>query len=277
MKITIKIFALVLLCGCVSAAKYRSMSEELEDVLSKKKQINKEIKSAEKLNKKLEDSINKEIEYSLLEINKIEKRLAKFGIIVKLNAEKFDEIGVENQNYSNEYYELLLKKNNFVDTNSAQKTNWLSKKEKELIYWLNYARLNPKKFCMKYVIPRYKDELSDVYVATLIDYMLSMKPMPALMPDKTLYESALCHAESMGKAGKIGHARIDGCKSTYRGECCSYGLDDPLSVVIQLLVDKGVKSLGHRYICLGSYAKLGVSMKPHKTYRTNVVLDFSYL
>ena len=49
-----------------------------------------------------------------------------------------------------------------------------------------------------------------------------------------------------------------------------------LEIVIQLLIDQGVSSLGHRYICLGTYARVGVSIKPHKSYGTNCVLDFGY-
>lgn len=275
MRKTIKILSLFLLCGCVSTAEYHRLKDETEIVARKKKELNKEIRLAEDLNRKLEDSIMRINENSKLETYKIEKRLAKHGIIVKLDPEQLMKLRVENQSIDEDYYKTFKKSNNFTDTNSAKKTEWLTKKEKELMYWLNYARLNPKKFCMKYIYPHYLKDKNNVYIATLMDYMLSMKPVPALIPDKILFESALCHAESMGKAGKFGHARLEGCKSTFRGECCSYGVDDPLSIVIQLLIDKNVSSLGHRYICMGTYTKLGVSIKPHKTYKINAVLDFS--
>ena len=129
---------------------------------------------------------------------------------------------------------------------------------------------------MDYIYAYYLKNKNDVYVATLMDYLLQMKPVPALYPDKELFESAKCHAETMGKEGKLGHKRIDGCKSKFRGECCSYGVSEPLGVVIQLLIDRGVYSLGHRYICLGTYQTIGVSAKPHKSFKINYVLDFGF-
>ena len=54
-----------------------------------------------------------------------------------------------------------------------------------------------------------------------------------------------------------------------------YGEDDGLGVVCQLLIDNGVESLGHRNICLGKYANVGISMQAHKKYSVNTVLDFN--
>ena len=269
------IFFIILISGCVSLKKYRDLEEEMKAVSAVKKQFNKDIRWIENKNKLLEDSIFKWNELAKLESTKIEKRLAKKGIIVKVNLEYLKRLAVRNQDM-NEAGQAYLSHYNFTDTASASKTKWLSNDERELMYWLNYARLNPEQFCMKYVYPRLKREPDDINLITLADYMLSMKPVPALMPDKKLFESALCHAETMGKAGLIGHGRQDGCKASFSGECCAYGNSSPLEIVMQLLIDSGVPSLGHRYICLGTYTKLGVSIKPHKGYGTNAVLDFGY-
>jgi uncharacterized protein YkwD len=59
------------------------------------------------------------------------------------------------------------------------------------------------------------------------------------------------------------------------GECCYYGVEDAFDIIVDLLIDQGVSSLGHRKICLSpSYTELGVSIQPHKTYSSNTVLDF---
>jgi uncharacterized protein YkwD len=140
---------------------------------------------------------------------------------------------------------------------------------------LNYARLNPIGFCNRFVVPKLRYDSTNVYLLTLVDYMYSMKPMNALTPDKVQYDNAKCHATTSGKEGYVGHARQSPtCRSGFLGECCSYGMDDPLSVVLQLLIDQGVTSLGHRYICLGWYEACGIAMAPHKTFGTNTVLDF---
>lgn len=268
------IFLLIAFSGCVSIRQYKAMEAEINTIKEANKKINKEIRLVEKNNKILEDSISRTIERNSLQTTKIEKRLASKKIKVKLNPNKLIGLYIKNQDISEEYYLFLKKNYNFKDTNSAKKTEWMSAKEKELLYWLNYARLNPQPFCMKYIYPEYVKDSNNIYIATLLDYMLAMKPVPALFPDKVLFESAKCHAESMGKAGLIGHGRRDGCQSSFSGECCSYGLSDPLAIVLQLLIDEGVSSLGHRYICLGTYSKVGISIKPHKTWGTNAVLDF---
>lgn len=270
------IIIIILLSGCVSMKQYKALEKEMKTITETKKKLNKEIRLVEKSNKLLEDSITRNLELAALLSTQIERRLAKHNIKVKLDPKDLDGLEIRNQNLNEEGFNYLLKSYNFLDTNSAKKTDWLSPKERELMYWLNYARLNPKEFCMKYIYKKYGDRETNVYIATLMDYMLTMKPVPALYPDKKLFESALCHAETMGKAGLIGHGRRDGCKSAFSGECCSYGLANPLDIVIQLLVDQGVSSLGHRYICLGTYARIGVSIKPHKTFGTNCVLDFGY-
>lgn len=262
--------------ACVSITKYNSLKNEIIQLNNSKKTLYKEIRIVENKNRKIEDSISEVLIYLELLSTKIEKRLAKFNIYVKLDNKKLSDLALHNQSFSKESLKYMRVNNNFTDTNSAKNTNWLSKDEKELYYWLNYARLNPKEFCMKYIYPEHLQDKNNVYIATLMDYMLHMEPVPALYPDKVLFESARCHAESTGKNGEIGHKRTDGCKSKFSGECCSYGLSKPLDVVIQLLIDKHVSSLGHRYICLGTYQTLGVSAKPHKSYNINYVLDFGY-
>ena len=63
----------------------------------------------------------------------------------------------------------------------------------------------------------------------------------------------------------------------YQGwaENCSYGYQDALSIVITLLIDDGIKDLGHRKNILNeSYNSVGVAIRPHKKYRVNCVIDF---
>ena len=270
------VILIIVLSGCVSMKQYKAMEGDFKTVTDAKKRINKEIRLVEKTIKLLEDSITRNLAFAGLLSTQIERRLAKQNIKVKLDPNDLQLLSIRNQDMDDEGFSYILKKYNFQDTNSAKKTDWLSPKERELMYWLNYARLNPKEFCLKYIYKKYGDRETNVYIATLMDYMLSMKPVPTLYPDKKLFESAVCHAETMGKAGLIGHGRQPGCKSSFSGECCSYGLANPLEIVIQLLIDQGVPSLGHRYICLGTYSKVGVSIKPHKSYGTNCVLDFGY-
>jgi uncharacterized protein YkwD len=45
---------------------------------------------------------------------------------------------------------------------------------------------------------------------------------------------------------------------------------------MQLLIDDGIESLGHRKNILEpKYQWIGIAIEPHKTYRTNCVMDFA--
>jgi uncharacterized protein YkwD len=105
-----------------------------------------------------------------------------------------------------------------------------------------------------------------------------MKPAPLLLPDSVLWVSASCHAKSSGLAGYVGHQRqTPDCQSKkhFLGECCDYGNSQPLDIVMSLLIDEGVESLGHRKILMENrYTKAAVAIMAHKKYRTNTVIDF---
>lgn len=156
----------------------------------------------------------------------------------------------------------------------TQPCNYMSKQEKEVIWYLNIARMYPQwylYFFLKH--PRSENEKS------LYQNLKNRKgASKKLVPNKTLFEIAKCHAVTSGLAGYEGHERQSpNCKKGYNGECCQYGHQDAKDIVLDLLVDEGVPSLGHRTICLDSnYTKIGVSIQPHKGYGVNAVLDFKF-
>ena len=169
--------------------------------------------------------------------------------------------------------------------NTAVVSSYMSRKEKEVIYILNLVRTNPALFAntvlKKYPSVSEKDYLTDdvYYYKSLVDTLLTLKPQQLFYPDEKCWRSAQCHAYSSGLSGYIGHQRktkICKIKKNYQGECCDYGNADPLDIVLSLLIDEGVPSLGHRYLLLNSYSKAGVSIQPHKKYGTNTVIDFYY-
>lgn len=112
---------------------------------------------------------------------------------------------------------------------------------------------------------------------SLLDTMPKIKPMKLLYTDSIYWASAKCHALTAGKAGYVGHVRqSDECKfPPYLGECCDYGYNDGLNIVMHLLIDEGVTSLGHRNLMMSPYYdSIGVSIQPHMKYGSNAVLDF---
>ena len=159
-------------------------------------------------------------------------------------------------------------------TSITQPCEYLTKKEKEVIWYLNVARMYPQWY-LYFFLKNPKTENEKSLHAT----MKAMKPVSkTLIPTKNLYEIAKCHATTSGIAGYVGHERQStACKSIIGGECCQYGYDDAAMIVLDLLIDEGVPSLGHRNIILDTtYNRIGVSIQPHKTYRHNAVLDFGF-
>ena len=167
--------------------------------------------------------------------------------------------------------------------NTAAEVEYLSDEEKNVIYILNLARYNPRLFANTVVkqYPEYNDnaELINItYYQSLLTEMRGMKRLGLLKPDESCYISAECHAYNAGLSGAEGHVRTDSCSADqyYNGECCDYGHRDPLDIVMSLLIDYGVPSLGHRRICFNNYKFIGVAIQPHKRWDTNAVLDFHY-
>jgi hypothetical protein len=167
--------------------------------------------------------------------------------------------------------------------NTAQDTRYLKDKEKEVIFYINLARADGELFTENF-LKRYIDSNGiepDSYITSLIKDLKSTHNLPMLYPEPDLYYVAREHAIQSGKSGKKGH---QGFKRRFRdlgsiyssyGENCYYGRDHPLSIVIKLLIDEGVKDLGHRFNMLDpGFDSIGVSIMPHKTYGYNCVIEF---
>ena len=173
----------------------------------------------------------------------------------------------------------------YAKCNTAEKVTYMSTKEKNVVYVLNLVRTYPKLFAntvlIKYPERSGNEFLTDniYYFQSLLDTLLHMEPVLMLTPDKSCYTSAQCHAYQSGITGYEGHERKKAeCKEKryFNGECCDYGHDDALEIVLSLLIDEGVETLGHRIICLTNYPMLGVSIEPHKKWNFNAVLDFHF-
>ena len=155
--------------------------------------------------------------------------------------------------------------------NTFEMVTYLSASEKETFQYLNLARMYPAKYAKIELVN--EDKTSGNY-KSLIKTLNAMVPVSALTFDKKAFESATCFAKEQSISGEIGHDRKN-CKSYFYGECCSYGMSTGKNIIVQLLIDEGVESLGHREICLSSaYSAVGIAFKAHKTYGFCCVLDF---
>lgn len=163
--------------------------------------------------------------------------------------------------------------------NTAKDVALLTSVEKDAIKYLNLARLYPQDFAKfevaSYHAPaKYGDYLKNSpYTKSLLSDLNKATPAPALYFDNDAYENAKCFAIEQGLAGQEGHTRIN-CKKGNYAECCSYGMDTGLDIVMQWLIDHNVASLGHRINCLNkSYKKIGLSVQYHKVWGKLAVAD----
>lgn len=161
--------------------------------------------------------------------------------------------------------------------------------EKEILELLNSVRTNPKKFAQTHAQPYIKENglEKNRYAKSLLQDLMQTKAMGALQVAQALTDVARYHAKDMGNTGKTGHESTDGTAFHIRvrtqskaqgmiAENCAYGQTSALDFVMQLLIDDGIESLGHRKNILEpKYQWIGIAIEPHKTYRTNCVMDFA--
>jgi hypothetical protein len=172
----------------------------------------------------------------------------------------------------------------YNNCNTASSVTYMTKSEKNLIWTINMIRLNPLLFintvlnnpkCSFYYMKKDKNK----YFLSLVKDLQNLKPNKNyLIPDSSAFVSAKCHAYTSGINGTIGHERNPGeCTKDFYGECCDYGYDDPVNILLHLLIDENISNLGHREICLSPrYLTVACSIQPHKVYGTNAVIDFKF-
>ncbi len=174
--------------------------------------------------------------------------------------------------------------------NVAKDYDYLSKKEKELVFHLNLIRINGKKYFdthfSDYVKKHNIDTIEQYYYGSLKYTLYNQAFITTLfLPDKQLSAAAQAHSEDMASSGLIGHTSSDGTNCFDRikkfvgnkkggiGENCSWGHYVPADVVCQLLLDKNIKSLGHRKNILSiNYTTIGVGFAKTNAF---VTIDFA--
>jgi uncharacterized protein YkwD len=164
---------------------------------------------------------------------------------------------------------------------------YMDSTEKEILFYTNLVRVNPKLFCKTY-LQEYIDlnelAISNSYISSLIGTLNTLKSRNVLQPDTNLFEMAKDHATTMGVKGMVGHTGFDKRSAKFlknkfdgTGENCSYGHEKSIDIFMSLLIDEDVPSLGHRNNLLTSdFTAVGISIQPHKKYGANCVMDFGF-
>jgi hypothetical protein len=112
-------------------------------------------------------------------------------------------------------------------------------------------------------------------------------PAPPLSPSSSLAAAAAEHVRDQGATGDVGHRGSDGSNSRARitrhgtcdgvaGEVIDYGWRDARALVVDLVVDDGVKDRGHRVNLLDPvYRTAGVACGPHRVYGVMCVVELA--
>jgi uncharacterized protein YkwD len=167
---------------------------------------------------------------------------------------------------------------------------------------INFARQHPQEYADQ--LRQYRDEFDgqvlyrpgdDNGVMTregpsavdeAIDFLERQAPLPPLGRGQMLAMAAQDLAEMQGPEGGVGHVSPDGASpgqrvkrhggDIYVGESISYGFDEADDVVMQMIVDDGVRDRGHRKLLFAKeYRYAGVGCGEHRTYRFMCVVDLS--
>ncbi len=175
----------------------------------------------------------------------------------------------------------------------------------EVLAEFNYARTNPSAYAnyletlLPYFNGIYFEEPGEMRMPTTegssavqeaINYLRTIDPLPALVMMNGLCKAAADHCADIGPKGLVTHTGTDGSDPgarasrhgtwennwAYCGENISFGYNDAVKIIRQLVIDDGVPSRGHREnIYRKEYSQIGVACANHSAYNYMCVIPLA--
>ncbi len=166
----------------------------------------------------------------------------------------------------------------------------LTVNEKDLFYWTNYFRQNPKRFYDQVVqefLKQFPEAKSSYSKSLEADIRKAPAILPLFIPDNGLLKTSSEHAKDLVKRGNIiSHSSSNGKTFSQRlqeagrytcgAENVYIGSNKALESLITLLIDNGVPDKGHRMNLLDPrYGRMGVSFQSAGSGKGLLVQDFA--
>lgn len=181
------------------------------------------------------------------------------------------------------------KTKNYYSADSSN-ISLLSAEEKETLNYINLMRRNPVAFYKTYLIPYIKSNtrLTGYYTTSLKKEMLSRTSLDPFSVSPIMKKTADYQAKDLAqfKGKRLSHTSSTG--NTFEKRMQQAGVNcagenlytgenrSPLEMIMDLLIDEGVKSLGHRKALLSiQYKSIGISIKYYSAGGKIMVQDFS--
>jgi uncharacterized protein YkwD len=186
---------------------------------------------------------------------------------------------------------------------TAKDVDYFTGIEKDVILEMNKVRSDPAKYAELYIKPRFSNYNGKRYMVSeklsvltsegraaaeeCYNALKAMQGVQLLFPERGLALAAKDHVRDIGPTGQMSHTgsnestpvtRVEKYGAGYEdlGENIAYGTSSGRDIVVDLLIDDGVPSRGHRnVIMLPGFTQTGVSAGAHTRFGIMCVIDYA--
>ena len=171
--------------------------------------------------------------------------------------------------------------NNINSFSNNNKINLEDKKEYQILYYINKARINLKKFFHNYFSNNEEINLE------FKDFVINYNKSKELIMNNDLIILAKKHCEDLYENETSGNIGTDGCEikekikkfnknCKYCGINIIYNINNPLLIVKNMMIDKySKKKKNRKNLFFEKYNKIGIFLKEHPIYKYCCVIIFS--